>query len=131
MMRMIGRLSDTVTRVDELILTGYCDIDLFTTKILNGPVHLREFFKHFCNVKVIRVKQGLELQVTKSLQQDNQGSAPDLLPMLEEIHFHFTWSSHQTDAAKAEYTLKAFEPVITARQRTGPVRLTWSTKPMN
>ncbi len=126
-MQMIGKLFvfDTVGTVDQLILAGD-DMYQFTTRLLNYTIHLRRFFKLFYNVKVIRVKQGLELQVAKSLQQDNEGSALDFLPMLEEIHF--IWFSRLADTAKAEYTQKTFEPVVTARQRMGrPVRLTWSS----
>jgi len=128
-MRMIGKLLvfDTVATVDQLVLTGD-GIYAFTTRLLNYAIHLRRFFKLFCNVKVIRVKEGLELQVAKSLQHDNEGSAPDLLPMLEEIHF--IWFSRM--AARIDYTLKAFEPVVTARQRMGrPVRLTWRSATRN
>ncbi|KAH9169680.1 hypothetical protein EDB89DRAFT_2231149 [Lactarius sanguifluus] len=119
--QMVGALSDKVVTVDELILT--CLRVPSDPQDFGDPISWRGFFQLFPNAKVVRLQQGLVCEFAKFLLQDNL----DLLPALEEIDLMWFFHVAALNDTEAASKLKAFEPFLAARQRTGrPVRLSWS-----
>ncbi|KAH8979734.1 hypothetical protein EDB92DRAFT_1977634 [Lactarius akahatsu] len=114
--RMVGALSDKVATVDELILT--CLRVLSDLQDFGDSISWRRFFQLFPNVKVVRLQRGLECEVARFLRQDKEEPV-DLLPVLEEIDLMWFPQSTALKGTEAASKLKAFEPFLAARQRSG------------
>ena len=79
---------------------------------------LREFLRQFCSAKVLRVNRFLQ-EVGLYLQQDE-----GIMPVLEEIEVsisRFTDDSDEEYQRRAAFTLAAFEPLVSTRERAGRI----------
>ena len=128
-----------------------------TGSILGDLASWREFFMHFCNIKILRVHHGLGMEVVDMLRHDDgqpiidplpapegvdlDATMPSItpndsnqyalgvLPTLEEIVVYMGNPGTPTrQSSVCPSELDLFEPVVAARKQMGcPVEVYWNT----
>ncbi|KAI0253460.1 hypothetical protein BJV78DRAFT_1194562 [Lactifluus subvellereus] len=125
----LSTLSATLATVEELLLTAASNTEApsFPWWILTGPILWRGLLENFCNVKILRIRGTVLLDVVKFLEQDDGKSALDLLPALEQIELYAAVRHEVLGESQPASRFEWFEPFAAARQRAGrPVKVSWN-----
>ena len=147
-------LSAMLGTLEDIFLSDFDNISFYYPSLSGSSMPWRKFFEEFRNVKVLRLDQGLEIQVADILRQPNVNPPPpqedvnpdtttssgtpnnssesqfnlDIFPSLEEIAVYARTPDVLVDERVRATGLGSFGPFATARHQVGrPVRVSWNT----
>ena len=147
-------LSAILGTLEDVFLSDFDNISFYYPSLLGSSMPWRKFFEEFRNVKVLRLRHGLEIKVADILRQPKVNPPPppddvnpdtmassgtpnnsnesqfnlDILPSLEEIAVYARRPDVLVDERVRATGLGLFGPFATARNQVGrPVRVSWNT----
>jgi hypothetical protein len=124
---VLRTLSDMIATVEDLLFTHPSQTKR-QRSLARRSFQWRMLIGKFRNVKILRLRHALVLDVAKFFLRKGEKRALDLLPMLERIELHPGGHDKLFSERQRASVLNSFRPFVAARERIGrPVYVFWNT----